>query len=334
MPSLDIFNDEAFSAVSLTNAINISPEGQRSSTFVDSLFESEGVSTTAVFIEREHDGLALVPDAARGAPGHVVNGGSRDVIPFTTRHLPTRAQILADQVQNVRAFGSETELETVMGLVGKRLMKMRAHLEQTVRFQRYGAISGKLLDADGQTVLVDLLAQFGLQQQTHGMALTTDATKVLNKIIEAKRKGEDAIGDSGIITGWVALCGRGFFDALTNHKSTTDAWDRYQDGQFLRSDMRQGFVFGEVEWREDPTKIGGIGFIGTDDAYLIPRGVAELLVTKFAPANYMETVNTLGQPFYASQEPLPHNKGIDLEAQSNPISLCTRPRAIIKLTKA
>lgn len=333
MPSLDIFNSDAFGTVSLTNAINVSPEGQRSSPFVDSLFESDGVDSTAVFIERDHDGLALVPDAPRGAPGHVVGGSQRDAIPFKTRHLPTRATIVADEVQNVRAFGSETELETVMGLVGKRLFKMRRRLEQTIRYQRYGAISGKLLDADGQTVLVDLFQQFGLQQQTHAMALGVDATKVLNKIIEAKRKAEDAIADSGIITGWVALCGRGFMDALTNHKSTTDAWDRYQDGQFLRSDMRQGFMFGEVEWREDASKIGGVSFIGENDAYLIPRGVDELLVTKFAPANYMDTVNTTGQPFYASQEPLPHNKGIDLEAQSNPISLCTRPRAIIKLTK-
>lgn len=333
MPSLDIFNSDAFSAVSLTNAINTSPEGQRSSTFVDSLFESEGVSTTTIYIEREHDGLVLVPDAARGAPGHVIGGSRRNVIPFQTRHLPARSKILADEVQNVRAFGDESELETVMGLVGKRLLKMRNSLEQTIRYQRYGAISGQLLDADGQKVLLNLFTQFGMQQQTHAMGLSTETTKVLTKIIEAKRKSEDAIADSGIITGWVALCGRGFYDSLTGHKSTVEAFDRFQDGQFLRTDTRAtGFQFGGVEWQEDACKLGNISFIGNNDAYLIPRGVAELLVTKFAPADYMETVNTLGQAFYASQEALPHNKGIDLEAQSNPISLCTRPRAIIKLT--
>jgi len=46
----------------------------------------------------------------------------------------------------------------------------------------------------------------------------------------------------------------------------------------------------------------------------------------------METVNTLGVPYYAKQEPRRMGKGIDLEAQSNPITLCTKPRAIIKLT--
>ena len=39
MPSLDIFNDDAFSAVSLTNAINTTPEGQRVPTLLDALFD-------------------------------------------------------------------------------------------------------------------------------------------------------------------------------------------------------------------------------------------------------------------------------------------------------
>jgi hypothetical protein len=335
MPSLDIFNGDAFTAISLTDAINTRPEGQRVPTLLDALFEVEGVNTTSVFIERENDSLALVPAGERGAPADVTTGAQRDVIPFRTLHLPTRSRIRADEVQGVRAFGSETELETVMELVGKRLMKMRTRLEATIRFQRAGAITGKIYDADGQRLLLDLHRQFGIEQQTQAMALGNDSTKVLGKIVEAKRKAEDAIADSGLITGWLAVCGRGFWDAFTGHKSTTDAWDRFQDGQFLRSDLRpMGFQFGGVEWQEFYGKVGGVEFIGSDDAYLIPRGVDGLLVTKYAPADYMDTVNTVGHPFYASQEPLPHNKGIDLEAQSNPLSLCTRPRAIIRLTKA
>lgn len=334
MASLDIFNGDAFGAVSLTNAINTSPEGQRVPTLLDSLFEEEGVSTTSVFIERENDSLALVPAGERGAPAAVTTGAQRDAVPFKTLHLATRSTIRADEVQGVRAFGSESELETVMELVGKRLLKQRRRLEATIRFQRAGAITGKIYDADGQRLLLDLHRQFGIEQQTHAMALGNGSTKVLNKVVEAKRKGEDAIADSGIITGWLAVCGRGFWDAFTGHASTTDAWDRFQDGQFKRSDLRQvGFQFGGVEWQEFYGKVGGVEFIGSDDAYLIPLGVDGLLVTKYAPADYMDTVNTIGQAFYASQELLPHNKGIDLEAQSNPLSICTRPRAIIKLTK-
>lgn len=216
MPSLDIFNDDAFSAVSLTNAINTSPEGQRVPALLDALFEEESVNTTSVFIERENDSLALVPAGERGAPAEVTTGAQRDVIPFKTLHLPTRSTIRADEVQGIRAFGTESELETVMELVGKRLAKQRKRLEATIRFQRAGAITGKIYDADGQRLLLDLHRQFGIGQQSHAMALGSDATKVLGKIVEAKRKAEDAIADSGIITGWLAVCGRGI-DVIIEH---------------------------------------------------------------------------------------------------------------------
>ena len=86
-------------------------------------------------------------------------------------------------------------------------------------------------------------------------------------------------------------------------------------------------------WREYRGSVGGISFIGDDDAYLVPTGIADMFITRFAPADYMETVNTMGLPYYAKQEPMRMNKGIELETQSNPISLCTRPDAIVKLTK-
>lgn len=334
MPDLNVFEGDAFSTISLTKAINTAPDGQKVPTLIDSLFEEEGISTTAVFIERDNDSLSLVPAKDRGAPADVTTGSKRDNIPFQTFHLPTRGKILADEVQNIRAFGSETEMESVEAMVQKHLMKMRNRIDATIRFQRAGAITGKIYDADGTKVLLDLHDRFGITQKTQAMALSTDTTKVLQKVTDAKRKSEDNIGDSGVITGWMAICGRGFFDAFTNHPVVEKAFDRFNDGQFLRDDKRMsGFSFGGVMWQEFYGKVGSIEFVGTDEAYLIPLGVDGLFVTNFAPADYMETVNTNGLPYYASQELLPHNKGVDLEAQSNPLSLCTRPGAIIKLTK-
>ncbi|MOA17817.1 hypothetical protein D3C78_1380860 [compost metagenome] len=73
-------------------------------------------------------------------------------------------------------------------------------------------------------------------------------------------------------------------------------------------------------------------FIHDDQALLIPEGVPELYISCFAPADYMETANTQGLPYYSKLEPLPFNKGMAGEAQSNPLHLCTRPRAQILLT--
>lgn len=333
MPTLDIFNDDAFGVASLTAAINNPPEGQAVPSLLDDLFEEEGITTTSVMIERDGDSLALVPSRERGAPGNVTTGSKRDMIPFSTIHLPTVGAIKADEVQGVRAFGSETEAETVENIVNKRIWKMRSRLEATLRYHRVGAVTGKIYDADGTSVLLDLYNRFGISQQTVNFALGTATTDLQQKIRDAKRKSEDVIGGSGIITGWLGICGRGFYDAYVGHENVKAAFDRWNDGQFLRDDLRKGFTFGEVVWKEFYGKVGNIQFIGTDDAYLIPIGVSELFITRFAPADYMETVNTLGLPFYAKQEIMRMNKGVELEAQTNPLNICTKPRAVIKLIK-
>jgi hypothetical protein len=330
--TMNIFDDDAFGVASLTASINEHPEGQAVPSLLDALFDEEGIMSTAVEIEKDGDALALVPARERGEGGDVTNGSKRVMVPFQTLHLPTQGKVRADEVLGVRKFGSASEMETLVDMVNKRFQKMRKRLEATLRYHRIGAVTGKVFDADGQRVLLDLFNRFGITQQTLAMALGTDTTDVQQKIRDAKRKSEDVIGDTGIITGWLGLCGRGYFDAFAGHASTKAAYDRWNEGQYLRDDLRKGFNFGEVTWKEFYGKVGNIEFIGTNDAYLVPI-VDGLFATNYAPADYMETVGTLGLPFYAAQERMRMNKGVELEAQTNPLNICLRPRAVIKLTK-
>lgn len=334
MPTLDIFNDDAFSVHSLTKAINTVTEGQAVPTMLDPLFTEEGVSTTTISIEMENGELSLVADQPRGAPGQVVVGDKRTLIPFNALHLPVMGTVRADEVQNVRAFGTETEVQTVQALINKRLEKMRAKIDATIAYHRLGAVTGIIMDADGQKVLVNLFQKFGLQQQSQVMALGTGTTDVAQKIRDAMRKSEDNLAGATMITGWLGICGRGFYDAFVGHDKVKAAFDRWNDGQFLRDDMRKGFTFQEVVWKEYYGKVGNVQFIDTDEAYLIPITAEGIFSTTYSPADYMETVNTLGLPYYAAQERLDFNKGVQLEAQSNPLTICTRPRAVIKLKKA
>ena len=104
------------------------------------------------------------------------------------------------------------------------------------------------------------------------------------------------------------------------------------NGEMLRNDPRGGFEFGGAIFEQYRGQVGGNKFIGDNEAYVIPVGVPDLFIGRFAPANYLETVNTNGLPYYSKMEPLAMNKGMALESQSNPIFLCTRPSAVIKLT--
>lgn len=329
MADIAIFEDDVFSVSSLTAAIN-DQEYLPGRIGGLGLFREEGISTLTVQIEKDGETLALVPAGERGTSGLVIGGTKRTMIPFNTVHLPQRFTIKADEIQGIRAFGTRSELQAVQDVVNNRLARARRQLDATHEFQRMGALNGQVLDADGKTVLLDIYKIFGVQRQKLSMGLNNPATELRVKCGEALDMQEDALG-SITSTGSRAFCGKNFWSKLVDHESIKKTYLNSQQAAALRGDARESFEFGGIVWERYRGKIAGVSFVHDDKALLIPEGVPELYISCFAPADYMETVNTQGIPYYSKIEPLPFNKGVAGEAQSNPLHLCTRPRAQILL---
>ncbi|XMB47176.1 major capsid protein [Pseudomonas fluorescens] len=329
MADIAIFEDDAFSVSSLTAAINEQEylPGRISSL---GLFREEGISTLTVQIEKDGDTLALVPAGERGTSGLVVAGSKRHMIPFNTVHLPQRFTIKADEIQGIRAFGTRSELQAVQDVVNKRLAKARRQLDATHEFQRMGALNGQVLDADGKTVLLDIYKTFGVTRKRLSMGLNDPKTELRVRAGEALDLQEDALG-SITSSGSRALCGKNFWNSLVSHESVKLTYLNTIQAAALRGDARESFEFGGIVWERYRGKMAGVSFIHDDKALLIPEGVPDLYISTFAPADYMETVNTEGIPYYSKIEPLPFNKGVAGEAQSNPLHICTRPLAQILL---
>lgn len=326
---LDIFNNDAFSLSQLTDAINDLP---LLPTRIGELgyFTEQGISTTSISIERVGQVVALVPAKPRGAPGTPVENAKRKMVSINAVHLPESGAVLADEVQNLRAFGSETEVQTAQGVVKDKLAAMKLNIDLTLEWQRMGAIKGQVLDADGTTVLLDMFTTFNFTQQVWSLELDNPATLVRMLCTQMRRLVEAALG--GIpYKGIRVLCSPGLFDALTNHAAVVKAFDRFQDGSFLRADNRY-FEFANIIWEEYIGSVNGVPLIEADCGYAIPEGVPSMFKTLFAPADYNETVNTRGLAYYARQERMRMDKGVELEAQSNPIQLNTRPNAVVKVT--
>lgn len=330
MPTLDILNNDAFSVSSLTASVN-EMEYAPGKLGAEGLFEEDGVTTTTIQVEKKGDSLALVAAKPRGSSGTVNDSNKSEMIPFNLVHLPQNDSVLTDSIQNARAFGSETEVQTVQGVINTKLGEMKRNNDATIEWQRMGAIKGKILDADGTTVIENLLTRFGITQPTKAVALSNSATKVRKLIVEAKRAASRALG--GVpVSMWRGKCSPGFFDLLIEHPEARAAYDRWMEGAGLRDDMSDGFVYGNVMWEVYDAQVDGKDFIAAGEAYMYPVGVPGMFITRFGPADYMETVNTKGLPYYAKQERMRMDKGVDLEVQSNTISMCTRLKAVTKLT--
>lgn len=335
MATLDIFNDDAFSVSQLTQTIVDIP---RVPTQLgdEGLFSEQGLTTTTMMIERTGSGLNLVPTAPRGGVGNTVGREKRKLIPIAAVHLPQRDTIMADEVQNVRAFGSETEVEGVQRLVTRQLTQLKSNIDLTLEHMRVGALKGQVLDADGVSVIWDLYSIFGMQQAVLPFNINTASTAVdlKAKCVALKRLVQKALGGRSFRCVRVK-CSESWFDKFVGHDKMAKAWELWNSGAFARQDQTEGdFEFAGVVFQIYSGGVGDVDFIPEGQAYAYPEGVPNMFQTWYAPGDYMSTVNTMGAPYYASQERMKHDKGIELESQSNPIMLNTLPEAVIKLTTA
>lgn len=329
MAEITIFQDEAFGVDALLTVINEDHElpGQIAAA---GLFEEQGVASTVVQIEKDGMSLALVKAAPRGGPGQAVTGDKRSLIPFNTIHLPQTFQILADEIQGIRAVGSLTELMQVQAYVARRIEKARRQLALTHEYQRIGAIKGKVVDADG-SVLFDIFQRFAINRpQAFSLELDNPDTDVSAKCAEILDAQDDALGNV-TSTGARAYCGKTLWAKLIGHKSVREAYLNWQAAAQLMGDRRQPFEFGGITWERYKGKIGNAPFVADDRAHVVPLGVPDLFISAFAPADYAETVNTEGLPYYAKLERMKFDKGVEGEAQSNPLHLCTRPASVREL---
>jgi len=319
---------DLFSVANLTAAVNKLPvmPGKLGAM---GLFDEKGVTSTTVIIDEREGRLVLVPNTSRNDDPAPIKGNKRKRRTFETLHLPINRPLLPSQLQGIAAFGQESATTPIATVINDHLQDLKNSIEATREFQRVGALRGKLLDADGETMF-DLYKEFEVSQKKMTVVLSAAGTNVRKACLDAKRHSESKLGGV-MVTGFRALCGPDWFDAFTDHANVKAAFANYQEAQDrLGGDLRTGFTFGGIEFIEYDVTVSGQRFIPADIAQVFPmaRGVFRLFN---APANYNETVNTLGQPFYSKAEPRKMGKGWDLEAQANPLAMCLFPEALVEL---
>jgi len=334
MTILDIFNNTAFSVTSLTDAINKIPfvpgkVGQLG------IFNESGVTTTSVMIEEQEGTLSLIPTSPRGAPAAQNKNSKRKARSLVVPHIALEDKIMADEVQDVRAFGSESNLQSVQTVVNQRLSDMTNKHDATLEHLRVGAIKGQIIDADGTTVLYDLFSEFGVTpyDEIDFDLSNANAAKgaIKKKCHDIKRKMEDALGATPY-TEIHAFCSATFFDNLVTHADVAKAYDRFQESIFLRQGQaRSQFDYAGVVFEEYRGSVGGIDFIPDGKAFFFPVGSPGLFRQYNAPADFVETVNTIGLPRYAKQAiDDEFGRWVKLHTQANPLPICTRPKVLIK----
>lgn len=325
---------DLYTPVELTEAVNKLPLMPLR---LRPLFTQRSVKTTSIALDIQQGRLALVSNQDRRDPPQEMHGrgGTRTTRVLQAAHLPLSDTVSPDDLQDVRGFGS-TEPITREYVINSKMTDLKNSLSMTTEFHRLGAAQGVIYDADGKTVLHDLFQVFGVKQKKINLVFPSNATKfnpVKKAILDAKRHAEDKLGGTPAMR-FEALVGSDFYDMLTSHELVRGAYDLWAANQdsFGRDDYRRrGFTYGNVTWIEASEVVGGRRLVEPDKAHFYPVGL-DIFIQYNAPVNWTETVNTYGNEFYARMDTRPKGRGYDLEVQSNPLTICTYPEALVELT--
>lgn len=327
----DVFKSDLFRTTSLGAAIDRVPYVPNVLAQMG-IFEEGGISTTSMMIERKGSRLQLVPAKPRGSPGTPRVSGKRDAVYVEAPHLPVTASLTPDMLQNVRGFGTPAMLVGVKEKRDEMIVELSRDLDVTLEYHRLGAINGVILDANGD-VLLDLFDLFEISQPAEkSLGLNdaweeTDGGIIDTAITEITREIRDSLGGAAP-SAIDSLCGDQFFDKLRNHPEVRQTYINQQAANSLRrTGPIQEFVYGGVTW----TNYRGWGDVAvpSNKCRFIPRGVPGLFMTRFAPAPHFSAVNTKGKPKYILPTLDPTGeKEITIEAQSNPINICTQPESL------
>lgn len=337
MATMDIFNSNAFGMVELSGAVMKAPYRPRLLGGMN-LFEVKRQRTTTVAIEEKDGALALIQTSERGAALEERANEKRTMHHFETLRIARGKTITAAELQNIRAFGSETELAQVQQTVAEIMSGetgLRAAVELTHENMRLGAVQGIVYDADGSEI-INWFTEFGINQASeidfdldNASPASGAVREKCNQVVRAMKRAAKGVWIDGQ-TYAVGLAGDTFFDQLTGHTEVRQTYLNQQDAAQLRNDV--GMAFGSVRY-------GGILFInyrGTDDNSTVavhtdkckffPVDAPGAFQVAYSPAEFMPFVNTPGQDVYAMVvEDKDRQAWARPEVYSYPLHVCTRP---------
>ncbi|MGO8269266.1 major capsid protein [Rhizobium ruizarguesonis] len=355
---MDIFNDDAFSTVTMTEALE---DFEFKPSFIGSLnlFEDVPTATEMVSIERRGNSLSIIPTTERGAPLPEGQTDGRTVRGYRAPRIAKGHTLQASAIQGIRAFGTEADLETMISYVGRYSSKLVGDVELTWENMMLGAVTGVVADADGSTI-VNWFNEWGIAAPAEiDFALDTADTDIEEKsreVIEVmKRASKGAWNNSTYIIG---LCGKSFFNKITKNKMIREVYLNSRQAETLnraygvanaspfRSGTLASFEYGGIMYvryqeadnfnfaaDEATIKAAGKDGMGVQSkrCKFFPVNAPGVFQVAYAPAETFDFVNTIGRPLYQMMiRDRDRNAWVRPEIYSYPLFICTRPEMLLR----
>lgn len=331
----DIFNQNAWGAIEVQEEIVERVEFKPQLLGSLNLFSPIYSRSRTIGIADRNGVLTLIPTSANGAPPEELIPQGARIRTMDAVRLAKGSTIYAIELAGVLALPFNEQTVEVADEVTSRTQQIKDDLELTWEHMRFGAVQGKVLDADGTTVLVDWYQFWGIAEPAEvNFALDIADTDVRKKCRDLKRSMQKAA--KGVWTPSTkvgALVGDAFFDLLVNHpqiketKIGTERAPTLENIEGYSSIEIEGIVFINYRGTDDGTRIA----IGSEKARFFPIGARNAFQVGWAPASeFKPYLNKRGREYYGLV--LEDKSGRDewdrVELYSYPLFICTRPEML------
>ena len=326
MASMDVFSGDGFTMRELTAAVNV-PAFSPSRIAELGVFEEQGVTTTKVSVERLSNTVALVQSTTRGGAPAEVASDLRTMYDLNTVRLALSDTIYADEVQGIRAFGTDNQSQALVAEVNRRNQALAANIAATIEYQRFTSLQGLTKDADGST-LYDSSTVFGISDQSEA-TVDTDGTGLREDVSGIIRTIETALAGRPY-SAIHAFVDAAFFDGLMGNAEIVASFQYVQGAALRERTAGRSLDFAGITF-EEYRPLSGSNPLGTGKGIAFPIG-SGIFQTRFAPADYSDTVNTTGLPLYARTFPdLEGSRFQRLEVQTNVLNINVDPGCVVGL---
>jgi hypothetical protein len=333
---MDVFQQDAFSATSLSAAIDKMDYVPGFLGAIPGLFDPVPVRTKEVYIEERTTGQALIQTSERGEPLAEKADVKRVARPFSTKRVALKSRIQASELFNIRAFGSETELKQVASEIARRQKLISGDMDLTFENLRLTTVTGATLDADGSTIY-NWATEFGQTipaEVDFDLDAASPASGILRKrttaAIRSISRGLKGLGGNSFRV--MALAGDAFWDDLIGHNEVRTTYLNYQAAAALRDPVAwESFNFGGVTWvNYRGTDDGSTVAVGTNEAKFFPVG-AGIFKWVMAPGERFSDLMGVGQNFFSMiVTDKDRDMWADVEMYSYPLPVCTMPQALYR----
>lgn len=329
------FENKAFEQIELVKAINLRKHKPMQAGALN-LFRRRGSMSTKISVEERGSAVSLIQTSERATPASQYTAPKRTVRLTKIPYIKRESTIQAEELRDLRAFGSETAQANLEQTRNEHLEDLGDSVDVTHEHMLMGALRGELIDADN-AVLLNLFDFFDVSQEgeiAFDLATTTEGalTKKVREMIRLMKRNLGA--DAGLVRGVHAFCHSSFMDDLVAALDFRESlkWDPSKAAQLANLGTTRSIFWNGVTWEEYDLGDSGLGgtWVAADKAIFFPVGPA-IYDMHFAPAPFFASLDAPGLPMYARSARDPKwDDSIELRVESCPLPIVTRPKALLR----